>query len=285
MNHHAINDTPKYGNKQRIFTTFVNENIKDRLNQILNGRKKHPWGEKLGFTRGTLTRLFNGEILSADKLLPICRAENVSLSWLLDGVGEPYQVHHTFTDEETADLLSLYIDDEDWEILVLKNQAYPAIVLTLPATMMVGKKHIDYTATEIIAGPMDYQTLSVLNNTSRMISEISSGDFNMRKLYAGKMSNLALLGNEKQFSLEGLAPFNNKLIEKDGIAERYTSYNVDTDLIKIAIEKTEDVCIEQSIKLNAEQKSRIISAIYKHMQRTHSKIITQDVLITLLDSL
>ena len=207
MNHYESHGISKFGYCQIKMSKFVNL-FSERMEYLLGNRKKHPWGKSLGLSHGLVARLFDGELPASEKLIPICKAENVSLTWLIEGSGETYMVHHSFTDEETAETLSNYIDDEKWEVLVLKNHIYPAIILTLPTTMLVGKKHIDYTAIEIIAGPINTETLHILKSTHCSVSEISPDDFTMRRLYAGKMSNQEIFGDDGKLASHDLMPFN-----------------------------------------------------------------------------
>lgn len=263
----------------------MKNNFKERLVLILNGRKKHPWGEALGFTRGTLTRLFNGEIPSAEKLTPICRTENVSLTWLLEGIGEPYMVHHTYTDEETAELIKDHTDDESWQILVLKNQVYPAVILTLPATMQVGKSHIKYTAIEIIAGPAGPETLEAITGANALTQEIDVDEFTMRRLYAGKVSNQEIFGNtETLLYAQPLQPFSGNLPLHHKVAENRVSYIV-PELMRKAIFYVEEACLEEGEVLSPEQKSRAITAVYKYMQRTYTTELDKNAVLAILDAI
>jgi len=283
MNHCDTNNNPVFGicqqndNELNIFL--------DRINFILQGRKITPWAKSIGLSNGDVSRIKDGKIPGPEKLVPICRTENISLNWLLEGVGEPYMVHHTFTDEETAELVSSHANDERWQILVLKNNVYPAIVLTLPAIMQVGKNEVKYTAVEIIAGPMDAETLKAIMSAGSETHEISLDEFTMRRLYAGKVSNQEIFGNaEISFYSQQLTPFNNELPVANKVAEKPTTYIID-ELMRKAIYYIEDACLEDGIILSPKQKSRAYTALYKHMLRTHTTELDSNTVMAILDSI
>lgn len=260
-------------------------NFFNRIQFILGNRKVGPWSEGIGLSKPDMTRVKKGGTIGSEKLIPICRAENVSLSWLLEGKGHPYMVQHTHSDAETADLLASYIDDEDWHVLILRHSVYPAIILTQPATMLVGKKDIDYRAIEIIAGPVGSETLGVIKKSSVSDkNQVDVDEFTARKLYAGKLGNQDIFGDEENtlFSRQtALVTDDLPDAEQDvGLPS-----DVDIQLLKIAIQSTEDACLEDGVQLNAEQKSQVAAAIYRYMQREHTKNIDKSLIITTLDAI
>lgn len=254
----------------------------DRINFILNGRKITPWAKSLGLSNGDVTRIKAGRVPGPEKLVPICRAENVSLSWLLEGVGEPYMVHHTYSDEETADLVNEHLIDEQWNVQLLRHDSWPAVVLTQPATMLVGKNEVAYTAIEIIAGPVGEETFELLQKAKHSL-QTSLDDLTMRKIYAGKLGSSFFLSEPYTSLLDREA----EPLSKPGlnrVAEPKTGYIIET-LMRKAIEYVEDACLEEAINLPAEQKSRAIAAVYRYMHRTHSTVIEKNALIAILDAI
>jgi len=263
---------------------MINNTFFGRISYILGKRKMTPWAKSIGLKAADVTRIKNGHTLGPEKLIPISKAENVSLSWLLNGSGEPYMVHHATTDDETSQLLSTHIEDEGWQIVVLNNPLYPAIILTLPCVMQVSKNEFSYTAVEIIAGPIGPETLSTLKMQPIAASEIALDEFTMRRLYAGKMGNQDIIGNAE----DALLNFESKSFK--GESQLYDSSEkepakINLELLKLAISYTEETCTEDQIKLDADQKSRVIAALYKNMLRTHTKTITKEILLMTLDAI
>ena len=124
-----------------------------RLEQLLEGRKPYPWGQALGISRGSINRMLQGEPPGPELLIPIQRAENVSLSWLLDGQGAPYMVTRCHDDGECAMLLAQWLE-EDWACWWLDSGITRALVLRLPAMMTVKGMPVAYHALEVLSGPL-----------------------------------------------------------------------------------------------------------------------------------
>lgn len=66
------------------------ETFKQRLLNVAAGRKLTPWLMSLGWTRTDVARVNRGHIPGPDKLALLADKENVNLSWLLAGKGEPW---------------------------------------------------------------------------------------------------------------------------------------------------------------------------------------------------
>ncbi len=169
-------------------------NFSDRLEWLLNGRKIHRWGSKIGLTKTVITRLNQGVLPGADKLRPVVRAENVSLTWLIEGIGEKYLVNHGYSDQHCAEILqALY--DERWKTHVLVDGFHIAIVLTQYGSYKVGNIDYLYTIVEVITGPIDDKTLSLVaqqnNDNNTFFVETSVAD--MQNLYRGDIGTYGLL--------------------------------------------------------------------------------------------
>lgn len=138
------------------------DNFIKRIIHLLDGRKPSPWGQSIGLSSALTARMMQGNIPGALILSTIRRAENVSMSWLLEGKGTAYIVNHTDSDLEAFDRLKMFIEDEDeWHIHDIRNkenQSQQIIVLTQPGEYNYeqrGKQTtLNYTIVEIISGPL-----------------------------------------------------------------------------------------------------------------------------------
>lgn len=72
--------------KQSLTTTL----FRARLVTLAKGRKLTPWLTGLGFKKHDITHINLDRIPGPEKLALLAEAENVNLSWLVAGVGEPY---------------------------------------------------------------------------------------------------------------------------------------------------------------------------------------------------
>ena len=87
----------------------MEQNFIERLAQVLAERKPTPWGERLGFNKSTVSRIFSGVVPGSEILNAIMRYENISLSWLLSGKGDQFLIERVQTPAEFSDFGSPYI--------------------------------------------------------------------------------------------------------------------------------------------------------------------------------
>lgn len=167
-----------------------------RLEMILQGRLKHRWGKAIGIGKGIIDALSKGKLPGAEKLAPIIRSENVSLSWFLEGVGRPYLVNHCIDDDDCLQLL----DDlfaEHWSRYLLTDGNQVAILLTMPGQYLVGNTEYDYKIIEVICGPIGLKTLQLINETASKFDTfyLSITGSEMVALTKGEIGTYQILGH------------------------------------------------------------------------------------------
>lgn len=174
-----------------------------RLETLLNGRRKYPWGQAVTLSRGAIDKLFNGEILHHQLMGAITRAENVSLSWLTEGRGSPYMVNRVSTDKEAADTIRDILEDEpgNWAIYRVMNkedQRQSLVVLTQPGEYSYehrGKRStLTYKIVEIISGPLGKRVYELLRNHEYISVRMPYEKFEM--LARGWIGNHDLFGDQ-----------------------------------------------------------------------------------------
>lgn len=90
----------------------MNERIR-YLRKKLLGLTLEKFGERLGVTKVTISRLENGINAVTDQMFKsICREFNVNEDWLRDGMGEPFVI----PEDETAAIITDILIDPDDEI-------------------------------------------------------------------------------------------------------------------------------------------------------------------------
>jgi hypothetical protein len=139
--------------------TRINTNkFSDRLKFVLRNRKIHVWGAALGLGKTVRTRLNQGILPGADKLIPVIKAENLSATWLIEGKGQPYLVNTCLCDTDAAALLDeLYA--EAWTTTLLTDGDRIAIVLTQPGEYQIEKTSYPYTIIEVLVGHLGSEAL------------------------------------------------------------------------------------------------------------------------------
>lgn len=130
---------------------FMN-NFLERLEHVLGERKKHPWGQGLGITRGTVDNMFKGVVPASDTLNAISRIENVSISWLLDGKGNPFYVFLCLDDEAAQSYAEDTLVDDGWSGYLISDGERLALAFTLPAEYEVKGVATPYTILELLVG-------------------------------------------------------------------------------------------------------------------------------------
>ncbi len=86
----------------------MNERIKELRKEL--GLTLEKFGERLGVTKVTISRLENGINNVTDQMFKsICREFDVSEEWLRDGTGEMFRTH----DDETAALVYNFLADAE----------------------------------------------------------------------------------------------------------------------------------------------------------------------------
>ncbi|NIR28158.1 MAG: bacteriophage CI repressor [Gammaproteobacteria bacterium] len=170
-----------------------------RLHEVLGGRRQTPWGERLGSNKGTIYRMFQGEVPRWETLCAIQHAENVSLSWLLTGEGPPFLVTHRTTDAGCAEWVEARLEGADWIVyLVLAPGGLHCLAFARPAAFDARGRRVEYTAVEILAGPAGRHTLSALEalpaREGLRIARIADGD--AERIACGQVGTFGLLGEK-----------------------------------------------------------------------------------------
>jgi len=170
------------------------KNFLSRLLFLLGDRKKYPWGSHIGLDRGIIERLFNGQEAKGETLAHISRAENASITWMLEGKGSPYLVARCINDNEASNYLNGLLEEQGWTAYICETSGRTALVLTMPASFKTKKEEIiDYTVVEIITspGPSTFNRLKQANLNSQSLS-MNHDQFN--RLCTGWMGLQELLG-------------------------------------------------------------------------------------------
>lgn len=181
--------------------------FQDRLGWLLGGRKPHPWGEGVGWSRGVIQKLGEGVIPGSEYLGALARAEGVNLNWLLTGEGRPFQISPCPSDAEAAELVSAHLaDSADWLTYLLRSGDRTAIALEMPASFRLKDVDYPYTVLELITGVIGPKTMLALKehrlNKPPAVMDMTTAE--MDGLEAGELGTWA-------FTREG------------GILRRYSS--------------------------------------------------------------
>lgn len=169
----------------------MHKDFLSRIKLVLSGRKLFPWGASIGLGRGVMSGINEGRTPVADSLSVISRAENVRIDWLLLGKGTPFFVNHCASDQECADLVGDFMD-EQWSVYLVTDGRCIALVLSQPGQYQIGERWIDYTIIEVIAGAIGEATYERLRSCLGPDNYIpKSGDLHLVETDRERFSELA----------------------------------------------------------------------------------------------
>jgi hypothetical protein len=168
------------------------------LDELSGGRNKTPMLQDAGLTKGTISRLINGDPPSIDILTALAHTENASLHWMTERRGAPYRVNRIANDVEGCRLLDELLGEGGWSGYQFTDGAGAiCLVLTQPGVYEIKGRSVHYTIVEILAGDIGEKTLERFIRVSAEglathTAEISQDEFD--RLSSGHMGNYELLG-------------------------------------------------------------------------------------------
>lgn len=217
-----------------------------RLEFLLAGRKKHPWGQALAISQGVITTMFDGTAPHPDVLSVISRVENVSLSWLLDARGAPFVVVTPADSDEAAGYLDTKIKSEAWSCCIFTDDNEYVVVMARPDTITARSGQvINFISTEIIGGACcNEDVITFLFGVDGLVtlSQLKMSTPDLHRLKSGWMGNYELVGWRDHPGIMSDLPQITTL-EELSIADNSGTYNAqdvvtDADLMKNISELT-----------------------------------------------
>ncbi len=144
------------------------KSFEQRLDLILRGRKIHPWSAALGISRGIAQRLKEGSFPDPAKLTNACIVENLSLSWLIYGIGTPYTLQVATDGANAFEIIAKQMAESQWNILFAHSSAGWVPVLHQPGDVTLPDNSIlDYLRVQVISGSVDGCQQLLLNRLNR----------------------------------------------------------------------------------------------------------------------
>lgn len=158
-----------------------------RINEILGGRSKHPWGDALGLKNTRIQSIFQGQIPTSDALEIIHRAEKVRIDWLLTGDGPPFLVYSWLSDEQVSAILGMErpVDEKPVELYLLTDgSGLATVVTTQPVTRdyewgavsrFIEVTVYPYVGRQTIDTLISYGGVRVVSLDEKTLKEVSEG--------------------------------------------------------------------------------------------------------------
>lgn len=253
----------------------MSEKFVSRLNFIMHGRKQTPWGKGLGFTGGTISTMFAGKVPGEKFLYAIRRSENVNLDWLLTGEGRPFYVDQVNTAESFTKTVHIMLEDEPHlDVYVCSLGERTILVFDQEGTWShAGSNPIHVHFLEVLVGPGSEELAAELRNFPNreqikipLLSPedeeaIATGQVGTYRLFD---SEDALLANHRPAKESDLQFYS---AETTSTAKSVDDEPVKLDLMRAVVKLVEDCANELGENLNTDQKSRVITAVYRQADR------------------
>lgn len=174
--------------------------IFDRLSEALEleQRREYTWAKSIGIGRGVISAL--KETNSPPgwvHLSAIRKAEKISLAWLIEGKGEPFEVTRHVSDDDCAEEIGCMLHDEPWTVVIATDGKRWAFVLHQPGQSTVhgraGRETpFDYTLCEILLGG-SIASLTVIAQTAKAIRYVVITKERMDVIHQAKAGTWRLL--------------------------------------------------------------------------------------------
>ena len=168
----------------------------ERLKVILGPRRQYAWGSFIGATRGSINRMFKGDIPGWEILLAIHDIERVNLNWLLSGEDHPYNVigQQAGDEELAAEFEVLLAHHADWRLYWINHRTRFSVIFIRNAMRHTRDKRVEFQEVKVL-GPGGGRTLlrhldTVKTNLT--IRPLSFAGEAFHRLTTGQMSNLEI---------------------------------------------------------------------------------------------
>ncbi len=253
-------------------TFFTPPTSKERWQYIAKGRKKHPFGHKLGLANSTINALFSEKWdASWESLRVAMLAENANPRWLAEGAGAPYLSTTCPSSDIFVNQLSDLLSDEQWNAVLVTDRTTAVVVLHQPGAYVYSKQEVTYTIVEVLAGPSTKKLITPLYPlaTSGRLKYAEIPPEQVQAIALGWLGTFDLFGDDKHHGLfENAALITaNSLHEILGIDTESDVNLIRLDLMRAIIALVESTVIEEGLTLTPDQKGRIVAAAYRHAQR------------------
>lgn len=191
--------TTNLGELQAVSPESGTDGLRERIDLVLRGRKPYQWGESVRLNKGAIGRLLKGQFPDPETLVPMCRIENLSLTWLLDGLGAPYLVSYPVSDQEAANGVRECFDDGMAGVLVVSELGVTPVMHVIVRKEPPKIRPYSYTCVQILGGiqpgPL---TMAVFRDHWRRSSQLEIDAERWTRLATGHMSTTELFGWEAE---------------------------------------------------------------------------------------
>lgn len=175
-----------------------------RFKFVLQGQTANPWAKTVGLSTGTVTRMSHDNVPGQDVLTAIMRKENVNLSWLLSGRGQPFMVDTHLLVSSCISQIKLHLaDTAEYSVYWMSSEELnlSCVVFAQPAGYQFKDTFVQYYQIEILCSHYseDIETLmrSLKQDKAASVKHVILAETQLRALVGGQLGTYSLLGDEK----------------------------------------------------------------------------------------
>ena len=244
----------------------------DRIEKVLGGRKLYPWASALHVSNTAANRMKQGVIPGSEILSAICRTENVSLSWLVEGKGNPFIVTTYKSDKELAAELSRHFEDAHYSVALIYDGQELVVELSEASSLSYKNKWIDFIDYQYLSAPLGEQTRRLLLTEYAVraahwqecyldperMNQLQKGELGPFHLYG----NAKILGKTEKFSID---TEDDLLRILDACQQPATATGeISIPLMRSVIKMVRQLAEDEGEVLDLDDEARIVAAAYKH---------------------
>jgi hypothetical protein len=191
------NLTTNLGELQAVSPESGSKGLRERIDYVLRGRKPFPWGDSVRLNKGAIGRLLKGQFPDPETLIPMCRVENLSLTWLIDGLGSPYLVSYPVSDQEAANGVRDCFADGMAGVLVVSELGVTPVMHMIVHKEPPKVRPYSYTCMQVYGGIQPGElTMAVFRDHWRRSSQLELDAERWTRLATGYMGATELFGWE-----------------------------------------------------------------------------------------
>ncbi len=251
----------------------MNNNFTERFATMLNGRKMYGWRLGLKISNGATEKLKKGVVPGHEIQNVIHKFERVNWRWLTQGEGQQYAVE-TFIDAvDYGDRVNEMMSDSAVSCYIVEFSQICTFVFTRIVNSEYKEKPITYKDVTVMTGPYSQELLNIINSNtqSQSVYQLELSKVERKAIRNGQLGNYDLFGDEETPGLLSDEGTFTRVYQLEIPSEPDDREMVDVQLMRAVLVLVDQTMTEQQVTLSADDKSKVISAVYSHAVRTKVK--------------
>lgn len=180
------------------------DTLSKRLNFLLSPRRPNPWGAEIGLSSNMITRMCRDETPGIDALMVIQMQEYISMRWLLEGSGNPFQTNFYVNDDDLKNqLVNQTHQARNKKIIILTDLQFIGFIFESTQQYVYQKRDYNYLNIDIYSSYFNHNSLKIFETLKHygVLQTVYCSHHNMKLLCSGWLGTFALFGNSRHVGL------------------------------------------------------------------------------------